>query len=167
MEQSIKKKTNIIYRRSVRGNPVALLSLLIVLFTTTFNTACRKDNRIEIQHSDTALQLINSGFYWDQTSQVYHACYWLDGKIHELPEPSGKGAYAYGIDAKDRDIYIAGSYESEDELRLFPPIGKTVRKWSFLILHSGISKNVERRTSFYGMEKFTSPEWLICGPCSG
>ena len=112
----------------VKKNPVVLLSLIIAFFATTFNTACRKDNRIEIQDSDTALQLINTGYYWDQSSQVYHACYWLDGKIHELPEPGGKGAYAYGIDAINRDIYIAGSYESEDELRLFPAYWKNGKK---------------------------------------
>ena len=124
----INNQVNITPGQPVKKNPVVLLTLIIALFATTFNTACRKDNRIEIQDSDTALQLINTGYYWDQSSQVYHACYWLDGKIHELPEPGGKGAYAYGIDAINRDIYIAGSYESEDELRLFPSYWKNGKK---------------------------------------
>ncbi|MHA4843047.1 hypothetical protein ACX0G7_02730 [Flavitalea antarctica] len=128
MKQSINTKISNRQGRLVQINYVTLLLLFIALFATTFNTACRKDNRIERQVSDTALQLINSGYYWDQTSQVYHACYWLDGKFHELPEPGGKGAYAYGIDAKDRNIYIAGSYESEDGSRLFPAYWKNGRK---------------------------------------
>jgi hypothetical protein len=114
--------------RPVQTNPVALLALLIVLITSTFNTACRKENRIDLQDSDTALQLINTGYYWDQSSQIYHACYWLDGKINELPEPGGKSAYAYGIETKNKDIYIAGYYESNDELRLFPTYWKNGRK---------------------------------------
>src|SRR6478735_9574300 len=103
-------------RVAFQRNRVALLVLLIAFFTTTFNTACRKENRIDFQDSDTALQLINTGYYWDQSAEIYHACYWLDGKINELPEPGGKGAYAYGIDTKNKDIYIAGSFESNDEL---------------------------------------------------
>ena len=124
----INHKVNIMPGQRVTINLIALLPLLITLITATFNTGCRKDNHIEKVHSDTALQLINTGYYWDQSSQVYHACYWVDGKIHELPEPGGKGAYAYGIDAKDRNIYIAGSYESEDELRLFPSYWKNGKK---------------------------------------
>jgi hypothetical protein len=125
---SINMNESIMPGRPVQRNSLALLALLIALFTTTFNTACRKDNHIEIQQSDTALQLIHTGYYWDQSSEVYRACYWLDGKINDLPEPGGKGAYAYGIEAKNKDIYIAGSYESNDELRLFPSYWKNGRK---------------------------------------
>jgi hypothetical protein len=124
----INNKVNIMPGEPVSRNLIALLALLIALISTTFNTGCRKDNHIEKVHQDTALQLINTGYYWDQSSEIYHACYWLDGKINELPEPGGKSAYAYGIETKNKDIYIAGSYESNDELRLFPAYWKNGRK---------------------------------------
>lgn len=112
-------------RESSRG--MLLLTFLAVL-TFTFNSSCRKQNDVVLQPSDTALQLIHTGYYWSPASQRYTACYWLDEKLFPLPEPGGRSAYAYGLNQSGRDLYIAGSYEANDADRLLPTYWQNGRK---------------------------------------
>jgi hypothetical protein len=137
MKQSTTKTKSITTAQLVPKNAAAFVLILIAFVATNFNTACRKEIRVEMQYSDTALQFINTGYYWDPSSQIYHPCYWLDGKFHELPGPSDRSAYAYGIDSKGHDVYIAGSFDSKDGVRILPTYWKNGNKVELRLAYGG------------------------------
>jgi hypothetical protein len=121
------KITHYCKRRYADSLKLAVSVILVTILFGGINSGCRKHNVYEEQHRDTALQLLNTGYYWNAGAQKYHPVYWLDSILHELPVPGTGSGYAYGIDCRESDVYISGSYDSEDRLRLLPMYWKNGR----------------------------------------
>jgi hypothetical protein len=86
--------------------------------------SCRKD----IEHDaddpppdDSSYVFMNTGYFWDDSKQAYNAAYWLDTKLHILPVKDGGSGYAYGIETRGTEKYIAGLFtEKENPDKSFP-----------------------------------------------
>jgi hypothetical protein len=102
-------------------NALRQLMVLLIIAVLSAIAGCRKDNNHQRNNDpEVQLQVINTGYYWNPAAQKYHPVFWLDSTLHELSAPTGSSAYAYGLDADSRNVYIAGSYESSDGLQTFP-----------------------------------------------
>jgi hypothetical protein len=99
-------------------------ALIVYIIAILLAAACRKESGSHHHPPDPQLHLLHTGYYWDPTTQLYNASYWLDSNIHLLPVKAGASAYAYGIDTKGSDIYIAGMYDADDRVRLLPTYWK-------------------------------------------
>src|SRR5688500_14106115 len=93
---------------------ISFLSLSIVI------TSCRKNNDGGVEPPPEKLELINTGYYFDVSTHRYIPVCWKREKMFILTVPEQRSAYAYGVTQQGSDLIIAGMYESEDLLQLFP-----------------------------------------------
>ena len=97
--------------------------------------SCKKDVEVTPPPAQKKYSIITTGILYNTAANTYNAYYWKNEERIALPSGNSTQAFSYGIDKRERDLFIAGSYAGKH-----PESGNDVLMPCYWI--NGVKKNL-------------------------